>query len=281
MDYEKAYIEALERAKAGKPLDEVFPELKESEDERIRKWLIDMVSYGTWRKGWPFGPDEVVAYLEKQKEQKPNPYTGTGFYYNGHHWGMCARDGGVEIIVDGKIRDRVSFESENSESSNSVAKEMFIKALERAVEQTKKGYELTDCDKHSWWEDFKAYSGIKPAEWSEEDEKVLNSVLSSTKTVLTENNRNWLKSLPERFSLQPKQEWSEREQHMLNCIEYSMRAAMCIPDNIIKWTLEHLRPRPHWKPSEEQMRAVFDASERNDKLGSVLRNLYNDLKKLI
>ena len=31
------YEEALERAKAGKPMYEVFPELKESEDERIRK----------------------------------------------------------------------------------------------------------------------------------------------------------------------------------------------------------------------------------------------------
>lgn len=56
-----------------------------------------------------------------------------------------------------------------AEWSDSVAKEMFIKALERAVEQTKKGYELTDCDKHSWWEDFKTCSGIKPTEWSEED----------------------------------------------------------------------------------------------------------------
>ena len=44
MDYEKAYKEALERAKKlyGCPeydaeLEEIFPELRESEDERIRK----------------------------------------------------------------------------------------------------------------------------------------------------------------------------------------------------------------------------------------------------
>ena len=35
-----------------------------------------------------------------------------------------------------------------------------------------------------------------------------------------------------------------------------------------------------WRPSEEQMDALFDASERNDKLGFVLVTLYNDLKKL-
>ena len=52
------------------------------------------------------------------------------------------------------------------------------------------------------------------------------------------------------------------------------------PDvEMIEW-LRSLPERFSWRPSEEQLRAVFDASERNDKLGSVLRSLYNDLKKL-
>ena len=42
----------------------------ESEDERIRKFLIDILSHGTWQKEWPFGPNEVVAYLERQKDFK-------------------------------------------------------------------------------------------------------------------------------------------------------------------------------------------------------------------
>lgn len=44
-------------------------------------------------------------YLEKQGEQ--NPYSGVSFKYNSHTWGMCARDGGVEILVDGEIKERV------------------------------------------------------------------------------------------------------------------------------------------------------------------------------
>lgn len=80
MDYEKKYKEALDWARKVYPhtcgnekedLEHFFPELKESEDERIRKFLVDILSHGTWRKEWPFGPNEVVAYLEKQKEQKP------------------------------------------------------------------------------------------------------------------------------------------------------------------------------------------------------------------
>jgi len=87
---------------------------------------------------------------EKKGEQRPNPYSGTSFEYNGHTWGMCARDNGVEILIDGHLKGRV-FANDNN------AKEMFIKALERVEEENAKGYKLTDCDKNSWWEDFKSY----------------------------------------------------------------------------------------------------------------------------
>ena len=44
-------------------------------------------------------------YIEKQCE--PNPYSGVSFKYNGHTWGMCARANGVEILVDGEIKERI------------------------------------------------------------------------------------------------------------------------------------------------------------------------------
>ena len=70
------YEEALERAKKGLPIDEVFPELKESEDEKIRKILIHIVKgacdkYGIKYKGDEITEEKLLAYLEKQKEQKP------------------------------------------------------------------------------------------------------------------------------------------------------------------------------------------------------------------
>ena len=57
------------------PLD--FPELKESEDERIRKEIIEFISWaesrGSVRSDWhqKKRPGNWIAYLEKQKEQKP------------------------------------------------------------------------------------------------------------------------------------------------------------------------------------------------------------------
>lgn len=87
MDYEQRYKEALERAKkmlASKrrvivekqALETIFPELAESEDERIRKWCIshfkaairvtkDNAEYQEYLN------NKVIPWLEKQGEQKP------------------------------------------------------------------------------------------------------------------------------------------------------------------------------------------------------------------
>ena len=164
MDYEKKYKEALERArhaldcdrnglvKTDKPLIfSMFSELKESEDERIRKEIIEHLRLEI-EPECTLSEDEGkrwIAWLEKQGE--PNPYSGTSFKYNGHTWGMCARDNGVEILIDGQLKGRVFTEDTN-------AKDMFIKALERVEEENSRGNKLTDCDKNSWWEDFKAYT---------------------------------------------------------------------------------------------------------------------------
>ena len=85
MDYEKAYKEALERAReihnehraqCFDVMVKVFPELKESVDERIRKELLKSFKYQQRElrpdKEWLNGIklSEVVAWLEKQGEQK-------------------------------------------------------------------------------------------------------------------------------------------------------------------------------------------------------------------
>ena len=77
----KAYDEALERARALrneaiekeyvvdyiKDYETIFPELRESDDERIRKEIISALKFAN--DGGVY--DKHIAYLEKQKEQKP------------------------------------------------------------------------------------------------------------------------------------------------------------------------------------------------------------------
>ena len=78
----KAYGEALERARAinnGKDVDVesgtticeyIFPELKESEDEKIRKEIISILRNTYWTSNRNRF-NELVAWLEKQDKQKP------------------------------------------------------------------------------------------------------------------------------------------------------------------------------------------------------------------
>ena len=88
MDYKEKYEEALERAKkwyfapnsnkiptfANRVIKEIFPELKESEDERIRKQIKAFIksrgSQITQSK-----TDAWLAWLEKQGEQKPTEWS--------------------------------------------------------------------------------------------------------------------------------------------------------------------------------------------------------------
>lgn len=72
MDYEKAYKEALSRAKSFRAPDNkdvaayIFPVLKESEGKSIKKRLIELLKKNDERH---FAKE--IAWLEKQGEQKP------------------------------------------------------------------------------------------------------------------------------------------------------------------------------------------------------------------
>lgn len=84
----KAYDEALKRAKklnadnmmSDEAIEEIFPELRESEDERIRKDLIKYLESD--RDCQPCQNvsfyDRSIAWLEKQGEQKPNLSNSVG-----------------------------------------------------------------------------------------------------------------------------------------------------------------------------------------------------------
>ena len=73
----KAYDKAIERAKIfyGNGItEEIFPELKESEDEKIRWWIIDDIRYNI--NNGPLNNSEykkkaekAISWLEKQRDK--------------------------------------------------------------------------------------------------------------------------------------------------------------------------------------------------------------------
>ena len=72
---------------------------------------------------------------------------------------------------------------------------------------------------------------IPLAEWSDEDDSMLNTIIADVKFVqqkcglgtdewnVRSKTIRWIKSLPERFNLQPKQEWSEEDERMQKEVE--------------------------------------------------------------
>lgn len=105
MDYEKKYNEILAWAKKykarlnGVPIEDILPELRESEDERVVRKIESFLSaYGADY----FGNDEwreIENWLEKQKEQKPaekQNYSGLNDLERAIHRGfLCV---GVENV---------------------------------------------------------------------------------------------------------------------------------------------------------------------------------------
>lgn len=69
----KAYDKAIERAKksyGNRIAEEIFPELKENEDEKIRKEIISILRNAYWTSN-KNRFNELVVWLEKQGEQNP------------------------------------------------------------------------------------------------------------------------------------------------------------------------------------------------------------------
>ena len=86
MNYEKKYKEALERMKswvkgehpecfceAQKAAEFIFPELKESEDERVQKAIYNALKYLETELSWDVVDEvdilDVYAWLEKQSKK--------------------------------------------------------------------------------------------------------------------------------------------------------------------------------------------------------------------
>ena len=88
-----------------------------------------------------------------------------------------------------------------------------------------------------------------------------------------------LKSLPERFNLQPKQEWSEEDELQMQGI-IDLLPGLTIRHNWLKSLKGRVQPQRQWKPTEEQLKFLQHYADQNNYDGTILTSLLNDLKKL-
>ena len=147
-----------------------------------------------------------------------------------------------------------------------------------------------------------------PTKWNNEDDAIHTRVLGALgkafmgvlPTKPSQEDIEWFKSLPERFNLQPKQEWNEEdEQHKSWILEFLADGESKLPSYAADFRaaynwLKALCPQPHWKPNEEQIEAVKCAALDVKKYSSrsvqlelenepyyrALISLYDELKRL-
>ena len=343
------YEEALERAKSaygsGAYDDEtmrfIFPELAESEDERVIRTLYHLVEDHDWLNGAT--KDEVLAWLVKCKESL-------------HISEMCKENASsfTDVSEDERIRKFLVTIVNNLSAPNfkEVDRKNVLAWLEKQKEASKaieavdridkyidehlanahdmkdsnpdkkyyRGWDdalgkmagilqdvyseekqeerkpegvYVDCTEHPEWYGIPPKEQ-KPAEWSEEDEDNIKTLIQVVRGQLglsecrQEYIVNWLKSLRP----QQKVKLTELDENILE----GAIAFVEQNDHFNYWrgvdkhtVLSALRSlRPQWKPSEEQMSILKKAVERyrNDWVGATIKeqndltSLYEQLKKL-
>ena len=271
-------------------LSAAIPELKESEDDRIKKAIVNhllelsksrvnLMTKATY-ENW-------IAWLEKQGEQKPKFRVGDTIKckYDDRQFTIKSVDldeGTYTYIQKGCGNDidyaDEEFELVEQEPAWSGEDKENISMLIDLVESKEESMEVK-IELSAWLKSLK--DRIQPQskqEWSEEDEKILNSIIEDVmpcgecpdyptdeeREYFYEGNRkvDWLKSLKNRITPTNKNDFDRGYDVGISAAQFNQ-----------------------WKPTEEQLEAlewslgdyrnvIFE--ERHDTLTS----LYNDLKKL-
>ena len=251
----KAYDKAIEIAKSYHDdpncfkhmegcLEHIFPELAESEDERIRKKVIDVLklnirgaesqmqaSRGVDRTFEVFACEKVIAWLEKQGEQKSYARykVGDTIYYDS--FGRLVSFTIANIVEDGTDNPMYEDKDGNSVFQNDI------------VEQN-------------------------PA-WSEEDDRNLSIAIQYVFQHGCLSTVDWLKSLKDRVGCEAncttKQEWSEEDERNLQGIIDEIEATknhapsydLATYDRYLSW-LKSLRPQKQELSEQDKELLIFN-----------------------
>lgn len=158
--------------------------------------------------------DKIRDVEDTMKEQKPAIRSQKDLWCAMSAW-ACVRDSdsysGEEKEYIRDFLERCSLKPKPAEIDEYEIIKKHITGDSLSSEVNKR---LTEC---GWY-----VTEHKPVEWSEEEEEMIQNIIDLLDPNITASNfyeiKNWLKSLPERFNLQPKQEWSEKDKQKLNRI---------------------------------------------------------------
>ena len=262
----KAYDEIIERAKtmlaagevmygkennASQLITDIIPELRESEDERIRKDIVALIKFAL-KDGSAVSPgshttkEEALAWLEKQKEQRvshlhPEDYPMTP--------GEC-------------IKPAWSEEDEKN----------FLSLCEFFTTWSKKHYTAYGRQEamEEWlFNRFKYLNPQPKQEWSEEDQEAYRIVLNYFRQIddgrsssITGREVTAIHRFLENLTSQPHWEPSEQEKGALRTAVYVLTEERNFPRaashlQAILDAFDGKESRKDWKPSEKDMNTIW------------------------
>lgn len=230
-------------------LEIIFPELRESEDEKIKRAIGYAIGQSTHSDGTLIDGitrEQAVAWLEKQKEYDMPSSTELIAKWNeekkilqekyepGHPWRLA-----YNAFMDG-----FGYGFHVKQKEQEINHKGLHKGSLRHVDNPTKWMKEDDMEREQ-----------KPAEWSEEDKTALCDLM---------------------WCIEQARKFAKNENDMGN---------IWFAENWVKKRIKSLCPQPHWKPSEEQMYSLGTVVKGYDNctVGSVgynLKELYEDLKKL-
>lgn len=277
-------------------IDNIVPELKESDDERMKEAIIATIHL---YYGEPLEDEakEMIAWLENQGEPKPTDKIQLGKKYK------CIASPRYSTFMIGKMykpEDKFlcslmnfcsdCFEPiEDGEQKPVDFSDLRTwKYIVDAVWTEKEGigqYLDSPFTEEVAKKLQKRFGNIeqKPAKWSEEDITQLHFIKSNLEYLrdnckdykddadqaYLNNQIDWLKSLKDRVQPQPKQEWSEEDETITSALSQLLKDCEsdnnwnCVYSNDrevffadIEKWLKSLRPQSAWKPSDTQMAAI-------------------------
>lgn len=252
----------------------LIPELAEkSGDEKIREELIkllNILSDGIVENYTTVPLKDFVAYLEKQKDIE-SKYAGMVVVSQEEF------DNAIAIALELGMNE--GERQKEQKPADNVSREEYVKRFKILCDAYEIKLPNREYDIYHLCDDLAKLSidssKQKPAEWSEEDEKMVrfyeadyNNQIDdmSMKDVINMRLefKNWLVNRLKYLRLYPKQEWSEEDEtaygDLIWCIEQAKKSAkdendmgnIWFAENWIKNRIKYLRPQPKHEWSEEE-----------------------------
>ena len=213
MDYKKKYEEVLERGtrllESGtitlEDYEYMFPEIKKSEDEKIRKSIIRLIQRGGYMS--PEDKDKAYAWLEKQDKKDSQVILPTFTFDDILALQCCMK----EVQKDKELYEQLQSLHDRIHDAYWLERQGEQKPVDKCAgcNNVKGCITCTDGDQYAHIKEY------NPA-WSEEDKEMLDAIIADIQftqkahthevnQVVYDREIDWLKSIKDRVQPQPKQ----------------------------------------------------------------------------